>query len=298
MSVCLCLCVAAFLTVRPSHATIVDRIVAVVNDEILTERELEEKSYPILLGMQSPPSEEERVQLRKNILIELVKNKLVNQAAKEKKIVLDRGDVESVVDARMAALQKQYGGEFENVLSEQGYSSDEFRDLLEREIKQEMIKSRLIAQAVESTIVVTDDDIRMLYATRMIVTRSPDDAFKALLQLKSGKLTFEKAARQFSSEGADEGGGDMGTYLLGKWSEEIEAEVIKIKNLGEFSGVIQTDAGFAVVQLVDRRLKPIQEIQPDDRKKIRERLVRLKSAGEANLYVSSLWDRAYVKFVE
>lgn len=281
-----------------AYAEIVDRIVAVVNDEIITQRELEERAYPILLSMPGEPTEEEIAQVRKNVMVDLVKNKLVIQAAKQKKILLDRDEVEFVVRSRMEGLEKQYGAEFEAVLSEQGYTPAEFTDLIRREAKQELIKSRLIAQAVEGAVVVTDDDLRTLYTTRMLITRSADDAFQALLQLKSGKLTFPNAVRQYSSGENPEEGGEMGTYLIGRWSEEIEAAVIQLKSGGDCSGVIPTAAGFVVVQLVDRRYKPLDEISPDDRKKIRERLVRLKSYSESNTYVSSLWDRAYVKFID
>lgn len=280
------------------RAEIVDRIVAVVNDEIITQRELEEKAYPILLSIPGEPTQEDIAQIRKNVMVDLVKNKLVIQAAKQKKILLDREEVEYFVRSRLEALEKQYGPELENVLSEQGYTLSEFMDLMRREAKQELIKSRLIAQAVEGYVVVTDDDIRALYTTRMLVARTSDDAFRALLQLKSGKLTFPNAVRQFSVGPNAEENGDMGTYLLGKWSEELEAEVIKLKAAGDMTGVIPTPAGFAVVQLVERRPKPIEEISQEERKRIRERLTRLKSGSESNAYVSSLWDNAYVKFIE
>lgn len=280
-----------------ARAEIVDRIVAIVNDEIITNRELEEKAYPQVLAIQGEPTAAELEEIRKNVMVDLVKNKLVNQAAREKKILLDREEVESYVRSRTDALEKQYGADLENVLGEQGYTVDEFKDLMRREAKQELIKNRLIAQAVEAAVVVTDDDIRTQYTTRMILTHSPDIAFKALLQLKSGAIMFPNALRQFSA-GAAEENGEMGSYLIGKWSEDIEAEVIKLKSIGDLTGVIQTQAGYVIVQLVDRRFVPLDGISPDDRKKIHDRLARLKSVAESNTYVSSLWDRAYVKFID
>lgn len=280
------------------QAEIVDRIVGIVNEEIITQRELEERAYPILLSMPGEPTAEEVAQIRKNVMVDLVKNKLVIQAAKEKRILLDREEVERVVKSRLDSLSGQYGAEFENVLSEQGYSLAEFMDLMRREAKQELIKSRLIAQAVEGAVVVTDDDIRTRYTSRMLVTRSPETAFKALLQLKSGTITFPNAVREFSSGGEAGENGEMGSYLIGTWSEEIEAEVVKLRAIGDLSGVIQTAAGFVIVQLVDRRLIPMDEISQDERRKIKDRLIRLKSVSESNAYVSSLWDRAYVKFID
>jgi len=286
-----------FMT-TPGGAEIVDRIVAIVNEEIITQRELEEKSYPVLLTLPGQPSPEEIEQIRKNVMVELVKNKLVIQAAKQKKIVLDREEVESFIESRMAALEKQYGSDLENVLSEQGFTVGEVEEMTRREAKQELIKQRLLSQAVEAGVVVTDDDIRSQYSTRMFLTLSADDATRALLQLKSGKITFPEAVRQFSSGSGLDENGDMGTYLLGKWAEEIEAEVIKLSGVGDLSGVIPTQAGFAVVQLVDRRLKPLDELPPDDRKKIKDRLFRLKSVAESNAYVSTLWERAHIRFVD
>ncbi|MBI4178018.1 peptidylprolyl isomerase [bacterium] len=282
----------------PSQAEIVDRILAVVNDEIITQREMEEKAYPILLSLPAPPSDADLTQIRRNILVELVKSRLVVQAAKEKRILLDRQEVESYVASRLRALSDRYGANVDEVLAEQGFSLAEFSDLLRREAKQELIKSRLIAQAVEGGVVVTDDEVRAEYHTRMILARSNDEALRALLQLKSGKLTFPEAVRQFSAGQDRDEGGDMGTYLLGKWSEEIEAEVIKLKTIGDLTGVIATPAGFAVVQLVERGLRPIETIPAADREKIRGRLKALKSVSESNAYVSSLWDRAYIKFLD
>lgn len=281
-----------------SKAEIVDRIVAVVNDEIITQVELEQKAYPILLSLPTPPSDADLTQIKRTVLIELVKNRLVVQAAKQKKILLAREEVESYVMAKVEALRGRYGGDLENVLAEQGFTLEDFLDLLRREAKQELIKSRLISQAVEGYVVVTDDDVRTVYHTRMLLTRTGDDALRALLQLKSGKITFPEAVRQFSfGQNLDEGG-DMGAYLLGKWSEEIEAEVIRLKSIGDLTGVIPTQAGFAVVQLVDRRLKPIAEVDAMDREKIRNRLKTFKSVSESNAYVSSLWDHAYIKFID
>lgn len=287
-----------FLNPLPAGAEIIDRIVAVVNDEIITDREMQEKAYPILLQMAGTPTAEEVAQIRKNVLTELVKNRLVVQAAKQKRIVLDRDDVEAFVRSRVDALQKQYAGEFENVLAEQGYTFPEFENLMRREAKQELIKSRLISDAVEGAVVVTDDDIRVQYTTRMLLARTADEALKALLQVKSGKTSFAGAVRQFSVGTNLEEGGEMGSYLLGKWSEEIEAEVIRLRNPGDLTGVIPTQAGYAVVQLVSRRLGSIEDISQTDRKKISDRLRRLKSYAESNAYVSSLWDKAYVKIID
>lgn len=294
-SLCLCASVAFCL---PARAELVDRILAVVNDEIITQREMEERAYLTIMTMPEPPNEADVEKLRQRVLQDLVKDRLVRQAALEKRIILSRDEVESVVEERLGQLREMHGDQLADMLLQEGFSVEEYTEVMRRETKKELIQGRLISEAVQQRIVVTDADVRVEYGARMILTPDGALARRILLDLKSGRLLFPEAVQKHSTGPNVGSGGDMGMFTLGQWSLEIEAEISRMKAPGELSGVVATSAGYAIIELTARRELPSDRLSDAEKQKIRERIRQIKAGSEAEKYVAGLWDQAHIRFLD
>lgn len=141
---------------------------------------------------------------------------------------------------------------------------DEFR-------QPEMIRARHIIampgqQAVENT---TGSDA--------LTDEEALEKIKALaMQFKTLGGNFADAAMQFSEDGSARQGGDLGWFPRGKMTPKFEEAAFELK-VGETSGVVQTEFGYHVIFLQDRRppgIAPFSEV----RAQIREKFLRDKQA--------------------
>ena len=198
-------------TSLPLHAQsgrvqLVDRVVAVVNDEVITRYELNEQRRAVIAqlkrqGVAMPPDAE----LDAQVLERFINEKVQLQFAKEYGIRAD----EEVVNAslqRIAADNKMSMQQFAAALKKDGVTVEKFRD----ELKNEIVLNRLREREVESRVNVTDSEIENYlalaktqganqaeYQLAHILVLVPEQATPD--QIETRKKRAEEAARQLKS---------------------------------------------------------------------------------------------------
>jgi peptidyl-prolyl cis-trans isomerase SurA len=250
---------------------LVDRIVAVVNSEVITSREVAERVKVVTqqLSQQHTPLPPADV-LQKQVLERMIMDRLQTQLAKETALRVDDLQLDRTV-ARVAEGNKLSLTEFRQALERDGIQFDKFRE----EVRNEIMLSRLREREVDNRIVVTDNEVDYFlsqqgasqdnseYNIAHILLRLPEQASpeqvdrqraraeEALRQLREG-ADFAKLAVSYSDAPDALQGGIMGWRTHNRLPE-LFAQALNDMKPGDVSGVIRSPAGFHVIKLIERR---------------------------------------------
>ena len=141
-----------------SQAAVVDRIVAVVNNEIITLSELNTEAEPYIDRVEKTykGSEKARVieETRKNVLNRMIDTILVKQEAKRLNIVVKDSDVTNMIN-EMLKSRKMTMEQFKEMLAKDGLSLESYME----EAKDHLVRGRLANREIRSKIMVTDQEI-------------------------------------------------------------------------------------------------------------------------------------------
>lgn len=302
------------------YAELADRIVAIVNDDVITLSELNEALEPYVrkiseAGYQPDVEREMRFKLRQDILNNMIDEKLTYQETKRLNISVDEKEIDQQIE-QIKAEHFLTEEELKKALVADGYTLEEYRD----QIKEQALRIRLINIEVRSKIAVTDKDIRDYYEKHKedyqgtpkyhlytILVRVPPsanaDQKKAALEkiesivkeLKSG-ANFDELAKQHSQDVTATAGGDLGLFTLDELSAEFQGTVRQMAE-GQISPVLEIPKGYQILML-----KEIQKIQgktlEDARSEIHERLHRELVEKEYKAWLKALRERSYVKIIQ
>jgi len=313
------LLVCGLTGIPPAHGNeIVDRIVAQVNNDIVTLRDLNVALKPYLEKIKSmgyPPEQEQQLlyKAREDVLNDLINNKLTDQEIEEEKLSIDEKDIDNAME-RVKEMNHLTEEQLAVELAKEGMSIESYR----KSIREQMQRSRLVNLKVKSKIVITKEDIKdyydknpqkyagkKQYHLRSIVKKKPDFADengkKALLdELASirarldGGESFETLAGQYSDYLA-EYGGDIGLFTLDELSPEIRSAVENLKEK-EASPVIDTDQGYQIFfleNIVETPGKPIEDVSGE----IEEILYKKVVDEKFKTWVDGLKEKSHIKII-
>lgn len=249
-----------------------DRIVAVVNNDVVMESELQERVRTLRSqiresGEQVPPTS----MLEQQVLEQLVMIKLQMQLAKNTGIQVDDEALNNAIN-EIAANNQLSLNQFRQILEQDGYDYETFRE----NIRQEMIISRLRQRQVDNRINVTDVEIDNYLATQKVqgsgeqeyrlshiliaLPEGISEADKAERRLVAEQIISElEAGRNFAELAADisDGqqapeGGDLGWRKKSQLPTLFSEPVANMEK-GDISGIIENPSGFHIIELTDVR---------------------------------------------
>jgi len=285
----------------PVGARVIDRIAAVVNDEVITLSELDEACLPLFqkyLRVVTDPIEEEKIvrKIRKQVLERLIEEKLVEQAVKKYHIKVTDEEVEAFIKH----IQERMGGEkaFQEFLDSQGLSLREYRETVREQLK----KMKLVQGSVQARIVITDEDLRRyyrehylseknrVYVLAAIITGSEEKIKKAAEELKRGE-DFSAVARKYSEvPGSGEG---LGGFKLDELTPEVRKVIAQMK-AGEISSPIQVGSKwqiFKVLAIKEKAAVPFEKVK----EKIYQTLFQKELDEYIQQWIKDLKERAFIK---
>jgi len=257
---------------QPQRVVLVDRIVAVVGNEVVTASELAERRLfaERQLQRQGTPLPERSV-LDRQILERLILDKAQLQLAKESGIRVEEIQLDRALE-RVAENNNMALSAFRVALEKDGVPFEKFRD----DVRQQILLQRLREREVDDRIEVSDSEIdqylaeaksgsgsRSEYNLAHILVRLPDQASpeqldqarkkaeKARAELAAG-ADFAKVAAGYSDAPDALQGGAMGWRAEDRLPE-IFAGAVKGMKVGETSAVLRSPGGFHLIKLVERR---------------------------------------------
>ena len=294
-----------------SREALLDRVVAVVNDEAITQYEVAEQRRGVLLQMReakmTPPAPDV---LDRQVLERLITERALLQFAKETGVRVDDTAVERTVQ-RIAQENKLSPDEFRKVLERENVPYARYREDIRREITLQRLRER----EVEARVGASDAEVDQFLATsaareggdveyllsHILVSvpeqSSPDQvaarqqrAVAALQQVKTGG-DFAQVAASFSDAQDALTGGNLGWRSAARLPT-VFVEVVRGLEKGGVSNVLRSPAGFHIVRLVDVRDRNAPTIV--DQTRVRHILIRVSetvSDADAKVRIDRVKDR-------
>jgi peptidyl-prolyl cis-trans isomerase SurA len=271
--------------VSPGGA-VVDRIVAVVNQEIITFSEIEKWSRPLQQEIKAEDRLERRERTQevfRKVLERIIEEKLIEQEAKKSGTKVTPKEIEGAVE-EMKQKNKINQEELEMALAAEGLTLEAFKKNLEKRILRtkfvhSMVKVEQKPGEKELTEFflknVNQYRVNQSYQPAHILFLIPQEAApeqirgirkkgqKVLEKIKEG-ADFAKMAMEYSEDASSrKEGGDLGYFKKGELLPTLEREAMKLQ-VGEVSDLIRTEVGFHILKLLDRKggePPPFEEIR-------------------------------------
>lgn len=302
-----------------SWGEIVDRIVAVVNDDIITLSELNERIRPYVtrvraMGYTAEQEQQMLFKIREDILKQIIEQRLTDQQVQKDGVTVDDAEVDAAIE-RIKQAQSMTDEDLRKNLAAEGVTLEEYR----LKMKEQLLRTRVLDYEVKSKIVITEADIKAYYEShpeefggdrfyhlRNIILRLPDfagkkekkavrDRMDAISAELAAGASFAEMARRYSESSLAADGGYLGRFKLKDLAPQILAAV-KETPAGGYTPVIDTDQGFQILY-VDR----IEEVPPKTlesvSKKIEEKLYKKLLDDKFGTWLEELRSRSHIKIV-
>ena len=296
---------------KKSDNLVLDRVIAVVNSEVVTRLDLDEqvKVATQQLNRQGTPLPARDV-LERQLLERLVTAKVLAQTAKETGLRVDDTQLQRSIE-RIAQENKASPEAFRKMLEADGIDFNRFRE----ELRNEILIARLKEREVDSKILITDAEIDNYlknqqsqggkddeYSLSHILVLVPEQASpeqiqakrvvaeKALDQIKGGADFRQVSAGVSDAQNALDGG-PLGWRPAARLPQ-IFVDSVKNMKVGDVSPVLRSANGFHIIKLMDKRGNETPVIiQQTHARHILIRLSEVVSEAEAKQRLTNLKER-------
>jgi parvulin-like peptidyl-prolyl isomerase len=300
----------------PVYAEVVDKIVAVINDEIITLYDLNAAFEPYLKNIENTYKGQDKddliQQTKETFLQRLVDNVLIEQEAKRTGIIVKEEDVMGVLQDTLTRQNLSMQNFLKNLAAE-GSSIESVK----KDIRSQLVRTRLLRREVKDKIIVSESEIGAYYnehreeyegkeSVRMKQLLLPfsseaDKNEKAKLRNEALSLreriikgeSFDSLEAKYSKGPAASHCGYVGFIEKGTIIPEVEAVAFKLP-VNQVSHVIESSVGFHLIKVVDKKgagLKPITVVREEIKAKLEEEKLD-KKFGE---WISSVRARSHIE---
>jgi len=280
-----------------------DKIIAIVNSDIITESEVKDYLNALYLQLSSQYKgkelEEEMSKVKEDVVDRLIEDRLIIQRGKELGMQLK----DSVIETRYQFIKTQFPSdeEFDLYLKMKDLTPADLRQkiadqLLMRDVVEYEVKSQVFVHPQEATKFYNEHpeqfkdveklDLDSIFLRKDDSNKEAEKKVKEIQKLLKQGENFSAVREKFSQTSP------LGIIRKGQLNEEIEKIVFKL-NMGEVSSPIETNTGFYIVKLKERIITdeiPFGEVK----EQISQYLHELKFQEKFIEWMEGLKDKAYV----
>ncbi len=315
------------LAPQKGKAVLLDSVIAVVNDEIITASELEEESKNyldrILITTSADSEDEARRDAKSKILDNMISQRLISQEAKKAHIELSEDEFENAYRRNRESLHLT-DAEFSNSLKKSGLTEEKYKSNL----RNQLLRDKLVLFEVRSKIIITEEMIKDFYKAEY--TKEVENGGFYLQQMgftwnkgtseTQSDEVFEEAktqtrkraeeARQMVLDGKEFGtvareksefpsaadGGDIGVLQEDDMASSMQEAITPLKP-GEISPILETASGYQFFKLLSREKGGTVEMVPYEsiKEELRKKLFEKKFREEFNKWVEGIKKQSYIK---
>lgn len=313
--------IVAASTTLAAEREVVDRIVAVIEDQIVTERELDERVAPYLEQLEAIPDPEKRAARRKEIQRQVldieIGEKMVDRELERNrdKLGVTDQEVEKTIDdfAKMNNLTRD---QLQAALYGQGMTWSEYR----KKLRDQLERTRLVQLRVQGKVQVKDADVKRRCEERAgmagdadqvcashVLVAVPEKAAAAeieKLRLEASRLQAELANgadfAAYALKHSDDKGapdGKLGCFERGEMVKPFEDAAFALK-IGQVSPVVRTRFGFHIIKLNDRLAAAGASASCDSEQalsRFRNELYQEEMERQMNAWIAELRNKAFVE---
>lgn len=295
---------------RANQPQTLDRIIAVVNDGVITQNQLNSRVRSASMQLQRqkvqlPPPEF----LRQQVLDQMITERTQVQVAQEAGIRVEDTELEQALN-RIAANQKMTTQQMRQTVEKDGIAWPDFRE----EIRSQMMIARVREREVDAKINVTPGEVDNFLANQSatgageevhlahIVIRIPEGASPETLnklrmkavsiddQAKAGR-DFAQLAATYSESNDAMQGGDLGFRPLDSLPQVMSSAIANLKP-GQVSDVVRSPSGFHIVKLIARKGgSALPQIQQTHARHILIKVTEITSESEARQKINMVHSR-------
>ncbi|NTV14452.1 MAG: hypothetical protein HGA96_11075 [Desulfobulbaceae bacterium] len=310
------------LPASPSPAATIERVVAIVNDEVITQSELEQESQRSFAAIRKNTAPGETAaklaEARKKVLQGMIEERLLAQKAKELKFETMPAEVEESVTAMLTA-GKLNREKFKEELANEGLSEDEYRLRLAEQIS----RSKLINSQIRSKIVISEERAKKHYQEVYLKETPPPGYYllqmgfrwngnetasttKEEARLRAERIRklvqdgqdFRELARSFSELPSAKDGGDLGALLLTDMAPDMR-ELLSDLTPGQISRVAEASESIQFFQVLtintaDTPRYPAYELVSNA---IHERLFQEEMKNRLENWMKELREQAMISII-
>ncbi|WP_419787821.1 SurA N-terminal domain-containing protein [Pseudodesulfovibrio sp.] len=303
-------CLALVLMPLSAHAAevVLDRILVKINDDIITQYDLDQEIKPILDQVKgktlSETQKKQLADLRKQALEKMVNDKLMVQEIKKYNIEIPDKAVDDEIN-RIKQERQMNDDQFAEQVKKDGLSMQEFRD----RVKSMLEKQELLGYMVHSKVLVTDSEIQKDYEEHRndyllekmvelgIILLPPDvSAVEVKKRIEDGEMTFAEAAAKYSVGPGKDKGGSIGEMDWGDLAEDWKQSIdgVPAGGVGTPLKVQGKDALLSPIKIVEDRLVPLEDVKDQ----ISEKLLQAKRQTIFNEYFEKLKQSSVIEYME
>ncbi len=290
-----------------SSAEILDRIVAIVNEDIITLSELDKALKPYYIELEKTSYSDEKKEsiiqkLHKDMLEKMVEFTLIEQEAERLNIKVSDAELQASIER---ILNKDDVSEEELIASllKEKITFEEYKN----DLRSQILQPKLINRVIRSNVIITNEEIKEYYDQhedeysgskkyylRNILTNGSEEIEKAKQFLDQGQ-DFKEVARLHSMAPNASSGGDLGAFELDVFAEEIKKNILLLEK-GQYTDAILTDGGFQIFFLenIETAIGTTLEQAKDA---IVRKLFSAKAEKKYKEWVGSIKERSHIKTI-
>lgn len=259
---------AGLVAAPPSRAQNALRIVAVVNDDVISAYDVANRARLNLAASGQPDTPEMRARMAPQVLRTLIDERLQSQEATRLNVSVSATEIQDTI-GRIERNNRMQPGQLEEMLRNAGIG----RGPLEQQIRASIAWNKLITRRVRAQVHVGDDEVaevlarlkasegvtEWLLSEIFLAVDSPEQAEEVnqtalgmIQQMRSG-VAFPVLAQQFSLSASAASGGDIGWIQQGQLGDEID-QVLTAISPGEVTAPIRTIGGYYIYGMRNRRV--------------------------------------------
>jgi len=303
---------------RTSHAEVVERIAAVVNEDVILLSRLEERAAPLVkaaaqqASLEAAMGERERQRILKRVLSAMIDDVLVSEQASKMQVRIESAEVDRAMK-NMARQNSLSWPDFQRAIQAQGYTLTAYRD----ELRRQLLRFKVVQSKLQGRLRVPDRDIQSFYVKQVRQARAGDqcrishilvtvdaDAGAATIAQRLRRAqaiatraregaSFAALARRYSEDESSAGnGGDLGWVVSSDLSADVRDVTLGL-GAGEIGGPVRTSEGFRIIQVLEWEasdVRPLDEV----RESIRMHLLEVQMEQKERLWLADLRRKAYI----
>lgn len=301
----LAVCAFSLFVPQRAFAQAADRIVAVVNGEIITLYELDKRFAPVMKqfeGKSLSAADEERITaMKRQLLDRWIEDMLILQECKRFGVNVSEAEAEGRIKA-ILQQNKMSDQKFAEELAKKGLTRSEYL----AEMRKEMNINRLLDYTVRAKVAVSNEEVEAYYRSNMgafesgrkvvlklIVLPMDMDAESLRKKIVDKDMTFEEAAKKHSVGPGAETGGDLGTLAWDQLAPDWR-KVLEGLKAGDVSKPFELSGRKALLKLVQDSAGDSRPL-PDVAERIRDKLAKPKYEENYANFISKLKSKAIIE---
>ncbi len=292
---------------------VLDRVIAVVNNDVITLSELQDSLAFYLYETKEPVKPEDEEALKQRLLNRMIESRLQLQEASREQLTVEDSEVNEQLAEVMKRVNAKTQEEFEQVVKAQGLTMEGIK----KRTRDQVLMQKVVRRKVAFRISVTEQEIEQYlvenrekletglsyHARHILFAPTPPDseaaweaargrAEEVWARVRAGE-DFVELAKRYSEDSTAKDGGDLGVLKQGELAPGVEYQILRLRP-GEASAPYRSRLGFYIFKL-EWKEGLAGETLAQAKQQIRDILIRQKYATRLEAWIAEIRKRAIIE---